>query len=98
MAARSDRSHRRRFDPPAVSSGIHRFHLQHDHREESTVMRLSDLSLVLFLILYGIAGYGWMTLAYWVLPFFALVAGILYLLEGLGAFGDFVVGPRRPRP
>jgi hypothetical protein len=49
-------------------------------------MSLAILVLALFLVLFGINLLGWVLVSSLLLGILAFVAGILFFLEGLGAF------------
>lgn len=44
-------------------------------------MSLSTLALVVFLVLFAIQAFGWVSVALWVMGLFALIAAIAYVAE-----------------
>lgn len=58
-------------------------------------MSLSQLMLAVTLILIGVVWLGWVEVSGTVLGIFALITGVLIILEGLGTFNYAL--PRRRR-
>lgn len=60
-------------------------------------MSLARLFLILFLLAFGVLGLGWLTFDARVVPAFALISGVLYILEGLGVWSYSTPSVRRHR-